>query len=229
MAPHAMSPGHNGARRAGRAMIGYGGWYDRGQASYRAVSAAARRRDRDQTLGRCRVPSGFSMSGERDTIELIALVIGNRAYEFAATVENAAQDAVAMADALGLLGYSHTGPSLDTRWIALDRAITDFKAATADAEVAVFYYAGHSLQVDGINYLLPVEAEVESRRSLIHYGVPLDHPPRFCDGDQLLAAARRAVQMDRRKAREPHAKDRHPPRLHDRRRAGTPSDAVPDL
>ncbi len=90
----------------------------------------------------------------------VALVIGNSAYQNVTPLENPANDAVLMAETLKDLGFSITGDhaqlNLDKR--ALDDAIQSFGKQVQGADVALFYYAGHGVQVRGSNYLVPVSA-----------------------------------------------------------------------
>ncbi len=105
----------------------------------------------------CALLSGQPAQAE----QRIALVIGNGNYT-TAPLPNPVNDASLMAATLEEVGFEvsvHT--DLDRR--ALQRAVVDFgtrlEAAGADA-VALIYYAGHGVQIDGENYLIPVDAEI---------------------------------------------------------------------
>jgi TPR repeat protein len=90
----------------------------------------------------------------------VALVIGNSAYQNVAPLENPANDAILMADTLKGLGFRLTGNgaqlNLDKR--ALDDAVQAFGRQVQGADVAMFYYAGHGVQVRGSNFLVPINA-----------------------------------------------------------------------
>ncbi len=90
----------------------------------------------------------------------VALVIGNSAYQNVAPLENPVNDATLMADTLKGLGFSLTGNgaqlNLDKR--ALDDAVQAFGRQVQGADVAMFYYAGHGVQVRGSNFLVPINA-----------------------------------------------------------------------
>jgi hypothetical protein len=90
----------------------------------------------------------------------VALVIGNSAYKNVAALENPRNDAKLIADTLRGLGFVLVGggaqPDLDK--LSLDRAVQEFGRQLAGADVGLFYYAGHGLQVGGENYLVPVDA-----------------------------------------------------------------------
>jgi hypothetical protein len=89
-----------------------------------------------------------------------ALVIGNGDYRVANKLPNPANDATDIAAALRKLGFDVVeGKNLDRR--GMDDAIRDFGRKLDRADLALFYYAGHGLQVEGKNYLVPVDARLE--------------------------------------------------------------------
>jgi hypothetical protein len=90
----------------------------------------------------------------------IALVIGNSAYQNVTRLDNPRNDAVLMAETLGGLGFTLIGgrAQLDLDRPAMDTAVQNFGRQVQGADVALFYYAGHGVQVSGANYLVPVSA-----------------------------------------------------------------------
>jgi uncharacterized caspase-like protein len=90
----------------------------------------------------------------------IALVVGNSAYRNVAILDNPANDAKLLANTLSSLGFTLIGggAQLDLDKPAFDRAVQAFGAELAGAEVGLFYYAGHGMQIRGENYLVPVDA-----------------------------------------------------------------------
>ena len=103
----------------------------------------------------------------------MALVIGNGAYTNAPALTNPKNDAEDMAAALKALGFTVIlGTDLDKR--AMDRKILEFETALSGAEAGVFHYSGHGLQVAGVNYLVPVDAELSSPAALRIEAVRLD-------------------------------------------------------
>jgi hypothetical protein len=90
----------------------------------------------------------------------IALVVGNSAYQNITRLENPRNDAVLMAETLGGLGFTLIGgrAQLELDKSALDTAVQNFGRQIQGADVALFYYAGHGVQVSGSNYLVPVGA-----------------------------------------------------------------------
>ena len=90
----------------------------------------------------------------------IALVIGNSAYQNVSRLDNPRNDALLMATTLQGLGFTLIGDAaqLDLDKAGLDLAVQKFGARLQGAEVGMFYYAGHGVQVRGSNYLVPVGA-----------------------------------------------------------------------
>jgi TPR repeat protein len=90
----------------------------------------------------------------------IALVVGNSDYKHIGALDNPAHDASLMASTLKDLGFSLIGGGAqrDLDKAAFDIAIQSFGREIQGADVALFYYAGHGVQVRGSNYLVPVGA-----------------------------------------------------------------------
>ena len=90
----------------------------------------------------------------------IALVVGNSAYQNITRLENPRNDATLMAETLSGLGFTLIGgrAQLDLDKAALDTDVQNFGRQIQGADVALFYYAGHGVQVNGSNYLVPVGA-----------------------------------------------------------------------
>jgi len=99
----------------------------------------------------------------------VALVVGNSTYAHAPWLANPANDARLMAETLSRLGFAVTLET-DVTQAALRRALaafTDAVATTGSDSIAFFYYAGHGVQLDGRNYLVPVDAEVGNARDVV--------------------------------------------------------------
>jgi hypothetical protein len=90
----------------------------------------------------------------------VALVIGNSAYRNVTPLDNPSKDAALMADTLASLGFTLVGgrAQLDLDKAAMDNAVQSFGRQVVGADVALFYYAGHGVQVAGSNYLVPIGA-----------------------------------------------------------------------
>jgi hypothetical protein len=90
----------------------------------------------------------------------VALVIGNSSYQNVPRLDNPRNDAALMAETLSALGFTLIGSraQLDLDKPAMDLAVQSFGRQVQGADVALFYYAGHGVQVSGSNYLVPVTA-----------------------------------------------------------------------
>jgi len=104
----------------------------------------------------------------------VALVIGNSAYRNVAQLQNPVNDGAVIAATLKQAGFDvvdsrHDLPAADTR-----RALRDFADQARDADIAVVYYAGHGMEVDGSNYLIPVDAKLERDTDVYDEAFSLD-------------------------------------------------------
>ena len=104
----------------------------------------------------------------------VALVLGNSAYQNVAQLANPVNDSARIAATLKEAGFDvvdsrHDLPAAETR-----RALRDFADRARDADIAVVYYAGHGIEVDGGNYLIPVDARLERDTDVYDEGLSLD-------------------------------------------------------
>ncbi len=104
----------------------------------------------------------------------VALVIGNSAYQNVVPLANPINDAAVIAATLKNAGFDvvdsrHDLPAAETR-----RALRDFADRARDADIAVVYYAGHGMEVDGANYLIPVDARLERDTDVYDEALSLD-------------------------------------------------------
>lgn len=104
----------------------------------------------------------------------VALVIGNGAYQNVPRLSNPVNDGGTIAAKLKDAGFDvvdsrHDLTAADTR-----RALRDFADRARDAEIAVVYYAGHGIEVDGGNYLIPVDAKLERDTDVYDEALSLD-------------------------------------------------------
>ncbi len=96
----------------------------------------------------------------------VALVIGNAAYTQASRLANPANDARLMAETLERVGFEVTRIT-DVDQLAMKRAMLDFGRKLRDGvDASLFYYAGHGVQADGRNYLIPVDAAINDESEL---------------------------------------------------------------
>ncbi|WP_377292897.1 caspase family protein [Rhizobium sp. SG2393] len=95
----------------------------------------------------------------------VALVIGNAAYRNATPLRNTIADSEAVAAALTRLGFAVTLRT-DLGKAALETALADFADHATGAEQAVLFYAGHGMELDGENYLIPTDARLTTDRRI---------------------------------------------------------------
>ena len=103
----------------------------------------------------------------------VALVIGNSAYQSTSPLTNPRNDATDIAAALKKLGFQVI-EGFDLDKASFDRTVRDFANTLSGANVGVFFYAGHGLQVAGQNYLVPVDAKLSTGAALDWEMVRLD-------------------------------------------------------
>ncbi len=100
-------------------------------------------------------------------------MIGNGAYAHAVTLPNPPADGKLIADTLRSAGFSVIeGSDLDKA--EMTKLLDQFTEAAYDADIALVFYAGHGLQVDGRNYLIPVDAELEKAAQLQTRTIPVE-------------------------------------------------------
>jgi uncharacterized caspase-like protein len=104
----------------------------------------------------------------------VALVLGNSAYQNVARLANPVNDGTMIAATLKNAGFDvveerHDLPAAETR-----RTLRDFADRARDADIAVVYYAGHGIEVDGTNYLIPVDAKLERDTDVYDEAFSLD-------------------------------------------------------
>ncbi len=92
------------------------------------------------------------------TLNRVALVIGNSSYQQLGTLRNAESDARSIDEAFKKMGYK-SQLVIDATGEVLRQEIRQFTGESAGADLALVFYAGHGAQLNGSNYLLPVDME----------------------------------------------------------------------
>lgn len=106
-----------------------------------------------------------------------ALIVGNSTYSTLQTLRNPASDAALIETTLKRLGFNVITIK-DATQADLRQSIRDFGdrvAAAGDGSIALFYYAGHGIQLDGVNYIIPIDARISKARDVVIDGIPLGH------------------------------------------------------
>jgi tetratricopeptide (TPR) repeat protein len=115
-----------------------------------------------------------------------ALVIGNSAYKSVPALDNPHRDAEKIAGALRAVGFDSVTLAIDVSRDKMIDALRSFAAAADKSDWAVVYYAGHGIEVNGVNYLIPVDAKLASDRDVLFEAMPLDQVMAAIDGAKKL-------------------------------------------
>jgi hypothetical protein len=104
----------------------------------------------------------------------VALVIGNSGYQNVARLGNPTNDASAITEILKGAGFDLVESRRDLKISEMRRVFRDFANSSRDADVAVVYYAGHGIEVEGTNYLIPIDASLEQDLDVYDEAFSLD-------------------------------------------------------
>src|SRR6476660_10319240 len=114
------------------------------------------------------------VSGPAFAEKRVALVLGNSAYRNVAPLANPVNDSARIAATRKEAGSDVVDSRRDLPAAETRRALPDFAARARDADIAVVYYAGHGIEVDGGNYLIPVDAKLERDTDVYDEALSLD-------------------------------------------------------
>ena len=116
----------------------------------------------------------------------IALVIGNSAYKSVPALANPQKDAAAMATSLRNIGFETVTLAVDATREKLIDALRAFADEAEKADWAMVYYAGHGIEVNGENYLIPTDARLATDRDVQFEAIPLDQVMASLEGARKL-------------------------------------------
>jgi formylglycine-generating enzyme required for sulfatase activity len=125
-------------------------------------------------------------AGPANAEQRVALVIGNGAYAKVGKLPNPTRDAEAVSALLRTAGFDAVEVRTDLRAAAMRRALSDFSDRVTGADIAVVFYAGHGIEVDGVNYLIPVDAALERDIHVKDETIPLERVTEIIDGAKRL-------------------------------------------
>jgi tetratricopeptide (TPR) repeat protein len=103
----------------------------------------------------------------------VALVIGMSKYQSVPPLDNPDNDAKGVAESLKEIGFSSVTLLLDANRSQLTKALRDLQELADKADWAVVFYAGHGIEINGQNYLIPVDAQLATDRDADDEAVPL--------------------------------------------------------
>ncbi|MEM7429828.1 MAG: caspase family protein [Pseudomonadota bacterium] len=114
---------------------------------------------------------GLSAAGY--AADRVALVVGNSQYAHAPSLPNPTNDASDISVTLKRLGFKVTTVK-DLGFEAMRRALLSFSSEAIKAEMAVIFYAGHGMEVNKQNYLVPTDAKLDTDRDIPFEAIPLE-------------------------------------------------------
>ena len=116
----------------------------------------------------------------------VALVIGNANYQFAGKLVNPANDAQAMASLFKAAGFDQVELKLDLDAREFRRVLRAFGNTTAGADIIVVYYAGHGIEVERKNRMVPVDARLKHEDDVEDETISLERLTDTADGAKKL-------------------------------------------
>ena len=116
----------------------------------------------------------------------VALVVGNSNYQTVPQLPNPSRDATAVAKMFRDAGFETVDTLINAGNLEFKRAIRKFETIADQADIAVVYYAGHGVEISGVNYLIPVDARLASDRDSEDEAIPLERLVASADGAKRL-------------------------------------------
>jgi len=116
----------------------------------------------------------------------VALVIGNSGYTNVAALPNPERDAAAIAATLRAIGFDTVTLETNDTHEKLLHALRNFADAAEKADWAMVYYAGHGIEMGGVNYLIPVDARLATDRDVQFEAIPFDQVMASLEGAKKL-------------------------------------------
>jgi uncharacterized caspase-like protein len=104
----------------------------------------------------------------------VAFIVGNSNYQNVVALANPANDAAAITEMFKKAAFDVVESRRDLKNADMRRALRDFTEKARDAVIAVIYYAGHGIEVDGTNYLVPIDAVLERDTDAYDEAISLD-------------------------------------------------------
>jgi peptidoglycan hydrolase-like protein with peptidoglycan-binding domain len=116
----------------------------------------------------------------------VALVIGNSSYQNVPTLADPGKDSQAVAAMFQKAGFDVVSAQSDVGISQFKRAIAQFQDLTDNSDVAVVYYSGYGLDIQGVNYLIPADAKLANARDADAEAITLESVAKSVDGAKRL-------------------------------------------
>jgi len=117
---------------------------------------------------------GYLSCGPAVAERRVALIIGNSAYQKVPRLINPTNDAAALTAMFKAAQFDSVDSKFDLSGTELRRTLREFTGKTRDADIAVVYYAGHGMELDGNNFLVPVDAALETDSDVLDEAVSIE-------------------------------------------------------
>jgi TPR repeat protein len=125
----------------------------------------------------------FALGGTvAEAAKRVALLIGNQQYMSTPALRNPANDVQLMRATLLAAGFDDVEVAIDLDLVGMRKALRNFEDKTEGSDVAVLYYSGHGMEMNGQNYLIPVDASLKTDKDVEDEAVPLDRAERSLNG-----------------------------------------------
>lgn len=128
----------------------------------------------------------FATSTAARAEKRVALVIGVSKYQRVPQLINPIHDSEAISVLFKRAGFDVVDTKFDLGISDLRRALHDFSETARGADIAVVYYAGHGMEVDGVNYLIPADARLLSDFDIEDETVSVDRVLKALEGAKRL-------------------------------------------
>jgi len=120
------------------------------------------------------------------TLKKVALIVGNSSYKDEAFLRNPINDAILVGRALEKLGFIVVQIKKDLSREEMLRSLLEFRTIADEADWALFYYSGHAVELNGINFLIPVDAKLRSDRDIVMEAIDIGKITAALDGSKKL-------------------------------------------
>ncbi|MDO6966763.1 caspase family protein [Rhizobium alvei] len=112
----------------------------------------------------------------------VALLIGNQEYRSTTPLRNPANDVELMRKTFLDAGFDDVEVAIDLDLVTMRKTLRAFEDKADGAEIAVLYYSGHGMEMNGTNYLIPTDAVLRSDKDVEDEALPLDRAERSLNG-----------------------------------------------
>jgi hypothetical protein len=134
--------------------------------------------------------ANISSAAENDTIikpkslqKRVALIIGNGLYTNAAPLHNPENDAEAMSKALTQLGFK-VYKKRNVDYPKMQTSLKEFGNEVNNADIAIIFYSGHGIQIDGANYLLPTDVKLDKKENVFFEAINVENVMAVLESNQ---------------------------------------------